>query len=519
MSEIRANSITDAAGTGAPNFPNGLESGGVPVVPGTQSFTASGSIAAGRIVGVNSDSTVSTVGTVLNPLEASYRYAITQRNVNTTSRTFIAGPLNSLQGTTGAIALSNTTFVGAYFGSSSIVARITTVGANGVATFGADFTAVASGVTQVDRIVKAGADSFAIFYRTASTNTLVIVGQVSGATITFGSPVTVQSGINQNIDTAISNGNGTILIVGITSQANNPLRIAPISVSGTTATAGGFTVLRSAAPSYQSPCLAYDPVNDRYFLNAVQIATPWTVWSWAFSVSGTTLSAGSQQNVFGSQTTYGDMVRVIYDVSAGRFVITAGYAVGVTFPQVRVYTATISGLVITASPQTTDTSLVGIPGYMTGAPDGSTLAINATTSGVARITYDAGNSFKPILTTLQPISTVGDFLSSIFSSELLAGSGLYVYQQNATNSLAQTDTKITTYGFSSVDKAIGLSNTTVTTGQSVRVAVSGGIATGLSGLTVGARYYLSAGGVLSSTGVAFYGTAISATSLLVTTAW
>jgi hypothetical protein len=31
MSEIRANSITDAAGTGAPNFPNGLEVGGVGV--------------------------------------------------------------------------------------------------------------------------------------------------------------------------------------------------------------------------------------------------------------------------------------------------------------------------------------------------------------------------------------------------------------------------------------------------------------------------------------------------------
>jgi len=31
MSEIRANSITDAAGTGAPNFPTGLESDGVAV--------------------------------------------------------------------------------------------------------------------------------------------------------------------------------------------------------------------------------------------------------------------------------------------------------------------------------------------------------------------------------------------------------------------------------------------------------------------------------------------------------
>lgn len=483
---------------------------------GIQTFTASGSIEAGRVVGVNSDGTVSHVGTVLDPLQDGYRYARTQRDVNTTSRSFVPGPINSQVDSTGAIALSNTTFVGAYFGSSSIVARITTVGADGLPTFGADFTAVASGVTQVDLIIKAGANSFAIFYRTAATNNLVVVGQVSGATITFGSPVTVQSGITQNVNTAISNGNGKILIVGTTTQTNNPLRIAAISVSGTTPTVGAFTVLRNTAPSFQSPCLAYDPVNDRYLLNAVQIATPWTVWSWAFSVSGTTLSVGSQQNVFGSQTTYGDKTRVIYDVSAGRFVITANYAVGVTPGWIRVYTATISGLVITASPQTTDTNLI-LSGFMTRAPDGSTLARGSTSTDIARITYDAGNSFKPIITTLNPIS-VGDSMAFVLQSELLAGSGLYVYQENITNSVSQTDTRVSIYGFSTVARAIGLAKTTVTTGQAVQVVVSGGIATGLSGLTVGSKYRLNAGGVISSYGIAFYGTAISATSLLVTTA-
>jgi hypothetical protein len=44
MSEIRANSITDAAGTGAPNFPNGLDVAGVPVglTADVQEFTSSG---------------------------------------------------------------------------------------------------------------------------------------------------------------------------------------------------------------------------------------------------------------------------------------------------------------------------------------------------------------------------------------------------------------------------------------------------------------------------------------------
>jgi hypothetical protein len=45
MSELRVDTITDEAGTGAPNFPNGIELGGSPFVPPTanfQEFTSSG---------------------------------------------------------------------------------------------------------------------------------------------------------------------------------------------------------------------------------------------------------------------------------------------------------------------------------------------------------------------------------------------------------------------------------------------------------------------------------------------
>jgi microcystin-dependent protein len=48
MSEIRANSITDAAGTGAPDFPNGLESDGVAVATATE--VAAAAVPAGSVV-------------------------------------------------------------------------------------------------------------------------------------------------------------------------------------------------------------------------------------------------------------------------------------------------------------------------------------------------------------------------------------------------------------------------------------------------------------------------------------
>jgi microcystin-dependent protein len=47
MSEVRTNSITDAAGTGAPNFPNGLESDGVAVATATEVAAA---VPAGSVV-------------------------------------------------------------------------------------------------------------------------------------------------------------------------------------------------------------------------------------------------------------------------------------------------------------------------------------------------------------------------------------------------------------------------------------------------------------------------------------
>jgi hypothetical protein len=507
MSEIRANSITDAAGTGAPNFPNGLQIGGTPLVSGTQTFTASGSIAEGNFVGLNSNGTVSRVGTTLNPLDRSFQYLVTQRTIATTNTYTIYSSPNAASGR-GALSLSDTTTVGAYWVSSgSIVARVTTFAANGSATFGPDYTAVASGVTSYDAVVKVSADSFAIFYRTAATNNWVIIGQVSGTAITFGSPTLFQNGLNQSINDSISNENGTIVIAGNTSQTNAPLRVAAISVSGTTATAGAFTVLRNTAPSYQNPCLAHDPVNNVFLLNVNQVTTPWTVWSWAMTVSGTTISFGFQQNVFGDEYTNYDRPRVIYDPSISRF---TAIVPGDTSTTLRIYTATVSSLVITASAQTTDYPIGTNYFRMFRAPDGTILVGNDSVVTLGRLTYDPLNSFKPTVTALPFAFPSGTAPQCV----LIGGSGLYVFSMDSGNGAA-IDQSVTTFGFSAIASAIGTANQTVTNGQPVTVAVSGGVGTGFSGLTTSAVYYVSPAGVPSLSGTVKFGNATSATSILI----
>lgn len=507
MSEIRANTITDAAGTGAPNFPNGLQIGGTPLVNGTQTFTASGSIAASNFVGINSDGTVSRVGTSLSPLNRSFQYLTTQRNLATTNTFTIISSLGAAS-SSGLLSFSNTATVGAYWANNAIIARVTTFAADGSATFGPNYTAVASGVTNYERVVKVSANSFAIFYRTASTNMFVIVGQVSGTVITFGSPTLIQSGLEQGMYDAISNNNGTIVCAWNTTQTNTPLLVSAVSVSGTTATAGSSTVLRNTAPSYQQGCLAHDPVNNVFLLNTVQITTPWTVWSWAMTVSGTTISFGSQQNVFGSQYTYFAKSTVIYDPSISRF---TAITPGITSTTLRVYTATVSSLVITASAQTTDYPLGTNYYLMLGAPDGTILTGNDTVPAWGRLTYDPLNSFKPTVTALPFTLPFGNFAGAT----LIGNSGLYVFQTTGLNTLGFTDQRVTTYGFSTIASAIGAANQTVTNGQPVTVAVSGGIATGFSGLTTGAVYFSNPGGVPSLSGTVKFGNATSATSILI----
>jgi hypothetical protein len=72
--------------------------------------------------------------------------------------------------------------------------------------------------------------------------------------------------------------------------------------------------------------------------------------------------------------------------------------------------------------------------------------------------------------------------------------------------------------FSTILKFIGSSNQSVSNGQSVNVAVSGGIATNLSGLTAGIRHSITPLGTVvpstSAIAVTIYGTGLSATSLL-----
>ena len=509
MSTIRANTVTDAAGSGAPNFPNGILVNGIPQESGIQVFTASGSITAGNIVGVNSNGTVSAVGLTTSTQEKSYYLAATQRNVATSAQYNIPGSDNSGYAVSGIIPLSNTTFVSVHTIGTTCVARIVTLASDGSATFGADFTAVAT-VHSADAVIKVSSNSFAILYKTSSTANSIIIGQVSGSTITFGSAVAYQSGLTYNTPNALAGNGGTILLVGNVGGTNTPLRAYAASVSGTTVTVGGAVTLRSAAPSAQNPSIAYDNVNNVFVANANMISTPWTNLSFPISISGTTISGGSQYNVFGNQATNFDRCRIIYDAVGGRFVAINPYQNGTS--KAWIYSATVSSLVITASPQN-DTFTAGYSGWFFSTADGTLLLV--ANSNVYSVSYDSANGYKPVFTLL-PYAQSVILANNTFTA--IGTGGLYAILNTANNSLGFQDEKVITMAFSTVWKFIGSANQSVSNGQSVKVAVSGGIATNLSGLTAGARYSITPVGTIvpstSTIAITIYGTGLSATTLL-----
>ena len=536
MSTIRANTVTDAAGTGSPNFPNGLSVAsaaltGVPTAPtaavatnttqiattafvlanapatGIQTFTASGSITAGNGLSLKLDGTVCKIEKTTSILDKSYDMASTASTL--TNHYPVAG-VNNADVNTGVFPLSDTTFLSVLRqngGTFTMYARIITIAADGTVTYGATTTIPIPQSYNIDMVLPVAPGKFVILYDLTSNETYNIAMQVTGSTISFGSGTNFQAG-QYTMDVGQSNNNGTFLVSYTGTPAEGyPLYVQAFSVSGTTVSVGGRVTLKSGTPRYGGPTIAYDPVNDVFLLSAVQYsAAPYYIYSWGLKVTGTTITVGTQQQIFGT-TTGASKSRVMYNASLGRFIAINPQLTASTS---KLYSATIpSGTTIVASAQTTDLDSANPAGFIAAA-DGSLLLDKASNGILYKITVDPANSYKPVATLL-PLTGV---LTT--SSTAIGTSGVYAYN----TTLGSQTQQVTTQAFTTLTVFLGAANGTVTTGQPVKVAVTGGggIATGFSGLTIATRYnYTNAGTLVPSGtagGVVGAGLAISATTLL-----
>jgi len=168
---------------------------------------------------------------------------------------------------------------------------------------------------------------------------------------------------------------------------------------------------------------------------------------------------------------------VKYSSLIGRMVLLIGG--GLYNPTGTVSSLVISGLSFTRSSQSASASMGG----------GSFLIVSSSGDVLAGLSYNA--IFDPT-TYAVALASTGAMASLTYTNYSTNIGKFYI-----NSGLVENPYTARIYGVSNANKVIGLSKDTVTNGQSVNVAVLGGICSSYAGLLVGSKYYVAVNGVIS----------------------
>jgi hypothetical protein len=486
MSNIRVNTITDEVGTGAPDFPNGYTvAGAVPAAPesGVQTFTATGALANGDLVGLNPDGTVS----VVSP------YSLQTTNANAVSSTWVSSTFDTL----------NNKVVVFYIGSSNYLNSVVGTISGSTISFGTPVVVLSSNCvytsctfdTLNNKVVVATLDQ-----TTASIK--AFVGTVSGTTISFGAAATVYSANSRWPVLTFDSINNKVVVVYGSSTAPYPMYSKVGTVSGTTVSFGTQATIATEGNNYP---------NDVTFSSAtgkivVFYVTGTNKQALAVgTVSGTSISYGATLEISNSTTpAFGS---VAYDSTTGSVVVlyyaTNGYNSAV---------CNISGTSISLGSVSLIFNL-GIASFqkLIGVGNGTFVFM----------TFDSyGNFYRMLMKTDGVITSL-----SLSSRVIFAGGGSSIgLVFDPVNNLVVASYKASSTGFLTADLVdpfsptltwVGIAAEAIANGASGKVTVTGGINSGQTGLTTGALYgYNTSTGALTIGGDNL-GLAISPTQLYI----
>ena len=465
---------------------------------GTTSVTATGSIASGATVIMNSDGTVTSAGNVSNNNSISYGAAstiVTSANVypiscvyDTTAQKVVAvyatasatyAIVGTVSGTTiswgtpvsivaarawsinGCFNTGNGTsvFIISHNESGSYNGYAFTISVSGtVPTIGTLYSYYSAGLPNGPYIAyDTNANKCLIVFGAVSTGYAnAIVATVSGTTISFGTTNVWSS--NATLQYCIVYNPTAQKLLVFYNQNNSSTRASVATISGTSVSFGTETIVQ-ASIYCNYPGGAYDPINNK-------IAMFWgsgsgTGYAAVATISDTNVSFGTPV-VFTVGSQNPQYVFAVFNSSISK--IDFSWSNASTSAQAYSVVATISGTTITFGNQTTTTA---------------TIYNNC-------LTYDSNNQ-KAIL--------------------VVSGTNAYGYVGSV-----GTATNLTTTNF------FGISTTAVSTGQSATINTIGAINSKQTGLTAGTGYYVQNDGTLGTTAASpsvFAGLATSATSILI----
>ena len=309
-----------------------------------------------------------------------------------------------------------------------------------------------------NKVVIAYTNNSNSFYGTA------IVGTVSGTSISFGSPDEFNEGQTGDISTTFDS-NSNKVVIAYRNQSNSAQGEAKVAtVSGTTIGFGSSTTFDST--QIRETSTTFDSANNKVVIAYRDFSNSYRGKAIVGTVSGTGISFGSSV-VFDSDTS--SDVSATFDPVTSKVLIA--YRDGGNSNYGTAIVGTVSGT-----------------GISFGSPD----VFNSATTVHISSTFDS-NANKVVI-------SYADYGNSSYGTSV-------VYQ-----SVDFSTTNLT------ADNYIGISNGAYADAATATVQIVGSVDDAQTGLTVGQKYYVQTDGSLATTAddpSVFAGTAVSATKLII----
>jgi len=472
--------------------------------------TASGAITGGKPVIVNTDGTVTQLGTVNTPSAGT--------PVNFEAAQVGQGGLP--QGVFSAFDSSNNKVVITYrdFGNSSYGTAIVGTVSGTAISFGTPVVFESAETNYPSIAFDSNANKMVIAFQDAGNSNYgkAIVGTVSGTGISFGSVATFESATTSYISTTFdSNSNKAVIAYQDNGNSNYGTAVVA-TVSGTSISFGTPAVFESAQTVYIGT--TFDSSNNKVVIVYQDLGNSGHGTAIVGTVSSTSISFGSAA-VFNSATS--NFPSCVFDNNSNKVVIVyndrgndndAGYGANTAI------VGTVSSTSISFGSEV-------VFGY------GSTLypAFDSNVNQVVVPYRDSDNSFYGTVKTGTVSGTSISFGSAIvFESNIIShitatfdnnsNKTVTAYQEDTTLGhgyavvISSTGTNITSENF------IGFAEDTVATGQPVTVNTKGTVDENQTSLTPGQQYFVQTDGTLGTSADSpsvVAGTAVTATKLIV----
>jgi hypothetical protein len=453
-------------------------------------FTASGAISNGDVVGLNSDGTVS-VGTTF-----------------ATSFGTDSAFDEEINGQSVAYDPNNQKVVILYRDSSNSsypTAVVATVGASTVS-FGTPTVITSTAIFgQLGLAYDKNAQRFVACYRHQAGGLYAVVASLSGTSTTWGSETTLLSSTSSSFPTVVYDDNAQKVVFSVTDFPANGKSIvgtvSGLSISlGTVVTYAPSSTAQFVSMTYDSTAqkiiIAYQDVNNSFYGTAI-----------VGTVSGTSISFGTAV-VFNSGNS--GYLSSAYDANADKTVITYGKQFGNTYAIV----ATVSGTSISYG---TEQLLDSASSYTQSD------TVYDSNAQKVLISYPISGDTKAKVGTISGTSiTLESAISYPGNSQVGLSNQSGVFDTNVNRIfIAYRDTANSGYGtgvtfqIGNISEAfIGLAGQAISDTASGTINVIGSLNASQSGLTIGADYYVQADGTLSTTvSDTKVGKAISATQI------